>query len=48
MHLQTFVILCHLYLSRKPLSFAKRWKAPMGSEPVLRIKTSGVEGDMSL
>lgn len=37
-----------LHLSRHPLSFAKRWKAPMGSDPVLRIKTSGVAGDMSL
>lgn len=36
------------YLSRQPLSLAKRWKAPMGSDPVLRMKISGVEDDMSL
>lgn len=36
------------YLSRQPLSFAKRWKAPIGSDPVLRMKISGVEGDISL
>ena len=36
------------YLSRQPFSFAKRWKAPIGSDPVLRMKISGVDGDMSL
>lgn len=35
------------YLSWYPLSLANRWNAPIGSEPVLRIKTRVMEGDMS-
>lgn len=39
---------CIYYRSWYSFSLANRWNAPIGSEPVLRMNTRGVEGEISV